>query len=205
MPHRRAACTRMVHMDFRTLYLRARTSKIIRLSSNPQLDSARWDFSSVAGVFVCDSMKINDQTVAECEQALAAALEQSWQARGIDRDVLAKRLILSARQLDALCHADASAFHTYGIYLRATRFALQESNLLSDPANEQALQILVQAYQQDPGTSPILNVRNAVNRKLGEAPGEPRSDNGNDARGMAALGAIVAVLVVLSIYVGFLQ
>ena len=149
-----------------------------------------------------DPMQRQYQRPIEAEQFIGQSLRASWQARQIDQQALAKRLILSVRQLNALAVADPSAFHTYGIYLRALRFAAQEARLLENPQVHEQLELLVEHYSRDPHSSSIDKVKQTVNRKLGVAPRQPDTEKQVDTRGVVALLLIVAVVVVLSAYVG---
>lgn len=146
-----------------------------------------------------------DQREADCEQSLGHALQTNWQLRQVDRTALGKRLILSVRQLNALVVCDPSAFHTYGLYLKGLRSALQEAGLLDDPLILEKLDFLVTRYSQQPHMRRILEVEKTLNRKLALAPtqsDQPDSKKQADARGVVALILVVTVVLVLSLYVG---
>ena len=147
-------------------------------------------------------MTVKDQRQGESEQLIGQILQTNWQSRQVDRQALAKRLILSTRQLNALIEPDPSAFHTYGIYLRALRFALEEAGLLDNPEIQGQLEFLVGEYSRDPHMSRILEVKRTVNRKLGVAPAQPGTEKQTDTRGVVALIVVVSVVLVLSLYVG---
>lgn len=72
----------------------------------------------------CDDTQSVDLSQAACELFLAQCLEDNWQIRAVEPVLLGKRLILSKQQLTALTRAESTAFHTYGVYLRALRLAL---------------------------------------------------------------------------------
>jgi len=145
-------------------------------------------------------MQSTQKSCTDCEQYLADRLSQSWQARSVDRAALAKTLILSSRQLDALLVADSAAFHTYGIYLRAIRRALEEAGIASEPEVAACLDTLVHAYSQEPGVSQILAVRKTINQKLGVAPHDEGPPKPIDVRGVVALIGLAMVVLVLSLY-----
>ena len=142
------------------------------------------------------------QRQPDCERYLANRLCERWQARLVDRDALAKHLILSPKQLDALGQADPSPFHTYGIYLRAMRQALVDAQLLDDSEVQACLQKLVDDYIETPSTSHVLQVKQIVNKKLGVAPpkAEPESAP-KPVRAVKIVFAVFAVLALLSVAV----
>lgn len=135
------------------------------------------------------------QRQPDCERYLANRLCERWQSRLVDRDALAKHLILSPKQLDALGQADPSPFHTYGIYLRAMRQALGESQLLDDPEVQACLQKLVDDYMETPSTSHVLQVKQIVNKKLGVAP--PQVEPELSTQPLRAIKVVLAVFVIL--------
>ncbi|MCD8536275.1 MAG: hypothetical protein LRY56_01665 [Burkholderiaceae bacterium] len=133
------------------------------------------------------------QPQPDSEQYLVSRLRENWRSRAIDREILAKNLILSHRQLQALEAADHSPFHTYGIYLRALRCALDDAQLLNDPEVSSCLQTLIHDYINTPPMTHVLQVKQTVNKKLGVAPALVKADQ------TSRLGTgLTIVLVVLS-------
>lgn len=147
-------------------------------------------------------MQVKDQRQGEAEQFIGQILQTNWHSKQIDRQALAKRLILSTRQLNALAVPDPSAFHTYGIYIRALRLALGEAGLLNDNEVVKRIEFLEECYSRDPHMSRILEVKQTINRKLGVAPAQPGPEKPTDTRGVVALILVVSVVLALSLYVG---
>ncbi len=147
-------------------------------------------------------MQSEDHRQGEFEKDLGQILQARWSSAHADRAAIAKRLILSQRQLNALVQADPTAFHTYGIYLRALRMALQQAGVLQDAEVVERLEFLAERYLRNRHVSGILEVKRTVNRKLGVAPREPGAEKQTDARGVVALVVVVTVVLVLSVYVG---
>lgn len=135
------------------------------------------------------------QSQLDCEIYLARRLRAVWQARAVDRDTLAKSLILSPKQLEALEQGDPSSFHTYGIYLRAMRQALGQAQLLEDPEVLACLQRLVDDYTRKPPMSHVVQVKHTVNKQLGVAPQDAHPDRHPKRNGVYAL--VVCALVLL--------
>lgn len=135
------------------------------------------------------------QRKPDCEQYLARRLSESWLARAVEREALAKQLILSRKQFDALEAADPSPFHTYGIYLRAMRSALKEAQLLEDPEVLNCLETLVSDYMRSPSISHVVQVKQTVNKKLGVAPPDRKpAESPSPRAGLALVLAVFAIL-----------
>jgi len=129
----------------------------------------------------------------ECERLLGRRLSDAWQCKTVVRNQLAKRLVLSTKQLSALENADASQFHTYGIYLRALRHALAEADLLEQSDVKDCLQTLDECYLATPHMTQILRIRSTMSQKLGEAP--PEVDPGYFHSSRARVVFVVLVVI----------
>jgi len=134
----------------------------------------------------------------ECERLLGRRLSDAWQRKTVVRNQLGKRLILSNKQLIALENADASQFHTYGIYLRALRHALADADLIEQSDVKDCLQTLDECYLATPHMTQILRIRSTMNQKLGEAP--PEVDPGYFHSSRARVVFVVLIVVAVSLF-----
>jgi len=141
----------------------------------------------------------------DCEQYLASCLAESWQARSVDRLELAKRLILSVKQLDALQKADPAPFHTHGIYLRAMRKALEEAQLFDDPEVLRCLEALESDHRRIPNISHVLQVKQTVNKKLAVAPPERNPHEATSPRSGIAVVLVLSVTMLLVLILALSQ
>lgn len=136
---------------------------------------------------------ISTEQQKQTEQRLAGRLVGQFARQAPDRSALTKRLLLSGAQLDALLAGDPSAFHTYGIYLRALEQLMGLIGLLDDPEAMQDLQTLQAGYDQSPRGTHIRKVRETINQSLGVAPSEQAAVSSKKA----ALALLITVLVLV--------
>ncbi|MFO7746733.1 MAG: hypothetical protein R6V42_02880 [Orrella sp.] len=110
--------------------------------------------------------------VVDSQHLLGSRLKEAVNARAMDLDKLAKRVLVSRRQLNGLFTGLSEDFHTYGLYLKALRRALDEVGKSGEAEVEDDYAILMQHYQTTPRGKKILEVQRVVNKALGEAPAE---------------------------------
>jgi len=110
--------------------------------------------------------------VIEMQYLLGSRLKEAVNALTLDLDKLAKRVLVSRRQLNGLFEGLSDDFHTYGLYLKALRRALDEVGQSGETEVEDNYAILMQHYQTSPRGKKILEVQQVINKALGEAPAE---------------------------------
>lgn len=144
------------------------------------------------------------QSRSDCESYLASRLRESWQSHAVDFEQLAKQLIVSPKQIQALQTGDAGCFHTYGIYLRTLRQALEQAQILHDPLVLQCLETLVTDYISSPQTSEVLRVKHTVNKKLAEVSPDTTTSQTSNVRALVAtalgIGTLLCLMLALAVF-----
>lgn len=137
--------------------------------------------------------------IVDTQYLLGSRLKEAVNARTVDLDKLAKRVLVSRRQLNGLFTGLSEDFHTYGLYLKALRRALDEVGQSGETEVEKSYAILMQHYQTTPRGKKILEVQRVINKALGEAPAQ------DDARQTGFVGVtpwlvvgLITVVVVMT-------
>lgn len=85
--------------------------------------------------------------LVDTQDLLGSLLKEAVNAQTVDLDKLAKRALVSKRQLNGLFTGQSDDFHTFGLYLKALRRALDEVGQSGETEVEDNYAFLMQHYQ----------------------------------------------------------
>lgn len=137
----------------------------------------------------------------DTQDLLGSRLKEAVNAQTVDLDKLAKRALVSRRQLNGLFTGQCDDFHTYGLYLKALRRALDEVGQSGETEVEDNYAVLMQHYQTTPRGKKILEVQRVINKALGEAPAEDEARKSGFVRMTPWLVVgLIAVAAVMTFY-----
>lgn len=102
---------------------------------------------------------------------IGSSLEQAAKSSATERESLCKSLLISHVQLTALFEGDTQKFHSYGIYLRNLKAAL-DTLIPNQTAIHEQLKVLERHYFSTTRGSEIRRLQQTVNASLATAPDE---------------------------------
>lgn len=109
--------------------------------------------------------------LGQIQVTIGLALQEAFEHTTLEGQVLCKALLVSQVQLNALFEGDARKFHSYGIYLRSLRSALDKL-LPRETEIHDKLAVLERHYLCTPRGSEIRRLKKTNDTSLVSAPGK---------------------------------